>query len=346
VQQRHHDPSEGWGAGLIDRARGRTEPLATDTPPVRGARRARTWALAGCVAGLLLGTPVAVQAVGEGEPILGGARNPSPNETLEYAQETEILAETARDTYGTRQSNKGEGGGAIYGCRSELNTQSFRNLGDPAFSTPCLRANNLDTGKAFDLQVGEGNLGGVIQKTNDITTPFPNAVPFITNMGGVALGLNADRVDNLHAEQIIQEAVDRAGDGDGETPPEGTVPAGGGFLEVEARGAADYAEASRTCAEAGRRLAPANVLLAAAAADEIDLGNGEISSDVTTVLPIDLNEPLSPLLQAIDDALLGVFDAPQLDPATATGSYTRVDDGGSLAASNLSATNPYRCFVG
>ena len=28
-----------------------------------------------------------------------------------------------------------------------------------------------------------------------------------------------------------------------------------------------------------------------------------------------------------------------------TGSYTRVNDAGSLAASNLSATAPYRCFV-
>ena len=39
------------------------------------------------------------------------------------------------------------------------------------------------------------------------------------------------------------------------------------------------------------------------------------------------------------------FTPPELDPATITGSYTRVNDAGSLAASNLSATAPYRCFV-
>jgi hypothetical protein len=309
-----------------------------------------------CVLSLLLGTPIAVQAAGEGDPVEGGARNPDTNETLSLERETEIIAETGVDTYGTRQSNKGAGGGAIYGCRSTLDLQ---NIGDPAQSTPCIRANNLNDGKAFDLQVTNGNLGGVIQKTNDLGTPFPNAIPFITNMGGVALGLNSDRVDNLHAEQIITEAVNRAtgGDGDGGggdggggtgdgACPEGTVAAGGGCLETAARAAADYAAAARTCAQAGRRLAPANVLLSAAATEGIDLGDGEISSDVTTTLPIDLNEPLSPLIQAVND-LLGPLlgPLPELDPATVTGAYTRVSDTGSLAASNLSATAPYRCFA-
>ena len=304
-----------------------------------------------CVLSLLLGTPIAVQAAGEGDPVEGGARNPGTNETLALERETEIIAETAVDTYGTRQSNKGAGGGAIYGCRSTLDLQ---NIGDPAQSTPCIRANNLNDGKAFDLQVTNGNLGGVIQKTNDLGTPFPNAIPFITNMGGVALGLNSDRVDNLHAEQIITEAVNRAtggggggGDGGGTgggACPEGTVAAGGGCLETAARAAADYAAAARTCAQAGRRLAPANVLLSAAATEGIDLGDGEASSDVTTALPVDLNEPLSPLLDLLDTLLVG-FTPPELDPATVTGSYTRVNDAGSLAASNLSATAPYRCFV-
>jgi hypothetical protein len=302
-----------------------------------------------CVLSLLLGTPIAVQAAGEGDPVEGGARNPGANETLALERETEIIAETAVDTYGTRQSNKGAGGGAIYGCRSTLDLQ---NIGDPAQSTPCIRANNLNDGKAFDFQVGEGNLGGVIQKTNDLGTPFPNAIPFITNMGGIALGLNSDRVDNLHAEQIITEAVKRAtggggggGGGDAGACAEGTVAAGGGCLETAPRAAADYAAAARTCAQAGRRLAPANVLLSAAATDGVDLGDGEISSDVTTALPADLNEPLAPLIDAIDAALLGVLDVPELDPLTITGSYTRVNDAGSLAASNLSATAPYRCFV-
>jgi hypothetical protein len=224
-------------------------------------------------------------------------------------------------------------------------------------STPCIRANNLNDGKAFNLQVTNGNLGGVIQKTNDIRAQFPNSVPFITNMGGIALGLNSDRLDNLHAEQIITEAVERAtggggdapnggGGGGGEACPEGTTAAGGGCLETAPRAAADYAAASRTCAQAGRRLAPADVLLAAAAAAGIDLGDGEVSGDVTTILPADLNEPLSPLtdlLETLELPLVGdLLDAPvpDLDPLTITGSYTRVNDAGSLAASNLSATAP------
>ena len=355
MSHQEHDPGDAWANALLSE-RTAPQPAPARAREAAPARTGRTWAMTVCVLSLLLGTPIAVQAAGEGDPVEGGARNPGTNETLALERETEIIAETAVDTYGTRQSNKGAGGGAIYGCRSTLDLQ---NIGDPAQSTPCIRANNLNDGKAFDLQVTNGNLGGVIQKTNDLGTPFPNAIPFITNMGGIALGLNADRVDNLHAGQIITEAVNRAtggggggdggGDGGGGTGdgacPEGTVAAGGGCLETAARAAADYAAAARTCAQAGRRLAPANVLLSAAATEGIDLGDGEISSDVTTALPADLNEPLAPLIDAIDAALLGVLDVPELDPLTITGSYTRVNDAGSLAASNLSATAPYRCFV-
>jgi len=193
-----------------------------------------------CVLSLLLGTPIAAQAAGEGDPVEGGARNPGTNETLALERETEIIAEAVNRATGGGGGGGGTGGGAC---------------------------------------------------------------------------------------------------------PEGTVAAGGGCLETAARAAADYAAAARTCAQAGRRLAPANVLLSAAATEGIDLGDGEISSDVTTALPADLNEPLAPLIDAIDAALLGVLDVPELDPLTITGSYTRVNDAGSLAASNLSATAPYRCFV-
>lgn len=349
MTDREHDPGDAWADALLNE-RTAPKPASARAREAAPARTGRTWAMTVCVLSLLLGTPIAVQAAGEGDPVEGGARNPETNETLALERETEIIAETGVDTYGTRQSNKGTGGGAIYGCRSTLDLQ---NIGDPAQSTPCIRANNLNDGKAFDFQVGQGNLGGVIQKTNDLGTPFPNAIPFITNMGGIALGLNSDRVDNLHAEQIITEAVKRAtggggsgggGTGDGACA-EGTVAAGGGCLETAARAAADYAAAARTCAQAGRRLAPANVLLSAAATEGIALGDGEISSDVTTTLPIDLNEPLSPLIQAVNDLLSPLGPLPELDPATVTGAYTRVSDTGSLAASNLSATAPYRCFA-
>ena len=313
--------------------------------------------MAVCVLSLLLGTPIAVQAAGEGEPVEGGARNPSPNQTLSYERETEIIAETAIDTYGTRQSNKGAGGGAIYGCRSTLD---LGNIGDPAKSTPCIRANNLNDGKAFDLQVGEGNLGGVIQKTNNINQFFPNAAPFYTNMGAVALGLNSDRVDNMHAEQIITEAVRRAGGGgggggttnpnglgagDSGTCPAGTTAIADVCLETAPRAAADYAAASRTCAQAGRRLTQANVLLAAAAAEGIDLGGGEVSSDVTTPAPADLSGPLAPLIEAVNGLLGPLGPLPGLDPLTIPGSYTRVAESGEMAGSTLTTANPFRCFI-
>ena len=60
--------------------------------------------------------------------MLLGKRNPSNNPSLALSTETEIIANNS--TYGTRQSNKkdGDGGGAIYGCRSSLGNE------------PCVRA--------------------------------------------------------------------------------------------------------------------------------------------------------------------------------------------------------------
>jgi hypothetical protein len=116
-------------------------------------------------------TPVALGA-GEGEPIEGGVRNPDRGGDLRG--ETEIIANNG--TYGTRQSNKGSGGGAIYGCRSD---------GD---DEPCVRANNLRRGKAFEFETG-GNVAGSIRVGSDA------AQPFTTNGRGRVENLHADRVD-------------------------------------------------------------------------------------------------------------------------------------------------------
>ena len=77
---------------------------------------------------LAIGIPSVAMGFGEGRNLLLGKRNPSSNPTLALNTETEIIADTA--TYGTRQSNKkdGDGGGAIYGCRSSLGNE------------PCVRA--------------------------------------------------------------------------------------------------------------------------------------------------------------------------------------------------------------
>jgi hypothetical protein len=129
---------------------------------------------------------------GEGKPVIGGKRNPSSNKSLAYKQETGIL--TSNSTYGTRQSNKrkGDGGGAIYGCRSAPGRE------------PCLRGNNLENGRAFEFQATNGNEGGFIEVGSG--NPNTNAVPFNTNAAGRVANLNADRVDDLNADEIVAKA--------------------------------------------------------------------------------------------------------------------------------------------
>ena len=133
---------------------------------------------------MLLGTPLAFGA-GEGGPLSGGARNPSPNASVAYRAETQIIADTS--SYGTRRSNNG--GGAIYGCRSLPG-------GSLANNEPCIRANNLNTGLAFEFDTD----GTISAKPGDASKPF------ITNATGVATGLNADRVDGKHAADIVKDS--------------------------------------------------------------------------------------------------------------------------------------------
>jgi hypothetical protein len=134
-------------------------------------------------------------ATGEGKPLLGGARNPGSDTTKSLTKETQIIANVSK--YGTRQSNKSSsGGGAIYGCRSGAG-------GTAANNEPCIRANNLSNGLAFEFVATGGDTAGLIQ------TKDANGKPFTTNATGVATGLNADRVDSLDAEQIVTNA--RAG---------------------------------------------------------------------------------------------------------------------------------------
>ena len=87
-------------------------------------------------------------ASGEGQSVLGGQRNPTLSPSRTYSGETQIIASNA--TYGTRQSNKGTGGGAIYGCRAVAGS-----------SASCVRAVNLNQGTAFDF-VTSGTQGGRI----------------------------------------------------------------------------------------------------------------------------------------------------------------------------------------
>jgi len=140
---------------------------------------------------LAIGIPSVAIGFGEGRSLLLGKRNPSPNASRALNTETEIIA--SNGTYGTRQSNKrnGDGGGAIYGCRSDTGRE------------PCIRANNLKGGRAFEFDT-VGKEGGRIE-TGDV-----NGAPFTTNATGTATGLNADRVDG-------REAADFAAAGDFKT---------------------------------------------------------------------------------------------------------------------------------
>ena len=87
---------------------------------------------------LAIGIPSVAMGFGEGRSLILGKRNPAGHRTL--TKETQIIGNVS--TYATRQSNKkvGDGGGAIYGCRSKPGTE------------PCIRANNLKTGRAFEFE--------------------------------------------------------------------------------------------------------------------------------------------------------------------------------------------------
>jgi hypothetical protein len=156
------------------------------------------WLLASAIALGLLVTPFAV-AAGEHKPVQMGVRNPHSGAV---SRETQIIARSAVNTYGTRQSNLGAGGGAIYGCRTALG----QDPANPKQSTACIRANNLKNGEAFQFAGIGSSVIGVIQSGPVFSAPNPNAKPFITNATGIATGLNADMVDGMHAADIVKAA--------------------------------------------------------------------------------------------------------------------------------------------
>lgn len=153
------------------------------------------WILAASIAVAILVAPFAVaQSSLNGSSVKGGARNPSADQRQAYTKETEIIADTS--TYGTRQSNKSDnGGGAVYGCRSGLGGTEKNN-------EPCLRANNLQDGRAFEF----ASSGKNATEVGRITAQNPNAAPLTTNAVGVAVGFNADQVDGKSATDIVSDA--------------------------------------------------------------------------------------------------------------------------------------------
>lgn len=142
------------------------------------------WRRAAALSGLVLAitaAPVALAgglADAGGQPVRGGVKNPSSGG---YFQTTQIWANNA--SWGTRQSNLGSGGSAIYGCRS------------PKGGLPCLDADNLKGGPAFSF-ITTGTVGGSILVANS------SAAPFTTNGHGVATGLNANYLQGKQASEF------------------------------------------------------------------------------------------------------------------------------------------------
>jgi hypothetical protein len=171
-------------------------------------------------------SPFAVAATGD--VLRQGVRNSTST------QETQLvgrIAGTANSTggYTTRQSNLSTtGGGAFYGCRA----------GSPDASglaiEPCVRANNLSTGLAFEFNSTRGVSAGsiTVAKGGDTTKPFT------TNATGVATGLNADRVDSKSADQIVADAV-AAASRFADVAANGTLSGGRGVTSSAPQGTAD-----------------------------------------------------------------------------------------------------------
>jgi hypothetical protein len=142
---------------------------------------------------LALAAAIASQAMasGEGTNARLGVRNPSSGN---LSVQTQIIA--SNNNWGTRQSNKGSGGGAIYGCRSGPGANS------------CVRAVNLMNGIAFSFQSNSGTspVGSFVVGSSS-STVSTTVAPFTTNASGKVTNLNADMVDGQSASEIVAQAV-------------------------------------------------------------------------------------------------------------------------------------------
>jgi hypothetical protein len=136
-----------------------------------------------CALILAVGVPAVAVGAGEGRSLLGGKRNPASGD---LSRETQIISRNG--TYSTRQSNLGAGGGAIYGCRADAGNEE-----------PCVRANNLSDGRAFEYETGGKEAGEILVKD-------PTGVPFVTNATGKVANLNADKLDDKSAEDFAATA--------------------------------------------------------------------------------------------------------------------------------------------
>lgn len=208
-------------------------------------------------------TPVVVSAASSDDGPDANASGKKKNDPVQIQVRNRSTGETGLVTtstgYSMRLSNKqvGDGGGAIYGCRSTPTTEQ------------CLNADNLNTGQAFFFRTQKGNTAGRIEAAGGV-----NAKPFTTNATGVATGLNADQVDGQSSSDVQQAA--RAG----ANCPIGTASTGvGSCVESSVRPAAPFASAAQVCGTSNRRLPLVSELIAARAAG-VPVGDPELTESV------------------------------------------------------------------
>ena len=152
--------------------------------------------------GLLVICAAPFAGAATGDNLREGMRNGTTTKETEIV--SNIRATNAlKGGYSTRQSNLStDGGGAIYGCRSKAGGSAAK----PTPQNPCVRANNLSTGYAFEFNAANGDTAGLIS----VGPGGDSKKPFVTNATGVATGLNADEVDGLDAAQIVAAARTKA----------------------------------------------------------------------------------------------------------------------------------------
>jgi hypothetical protein len=245
-----------------------------------GVRAQGPWIFAAAILVALIVAPFA-GAFGDGSSVRGGARNPSPDARRAYSKETQIIANV--NSYGTRQSNKSDnGGGAVYGCRSGAG-------GTPKGNEPCIRANNLSSGLAFEFN----STNQAATQVGTITATNPNAAPFTTNAKGVATGLNADQVDGKNADDIVATA--QSSNKFAVVAADGSLSAGGRGAKAATRtGAgvynvdfdADVSKCSRTATIAGAT--PAEITTEAADADTVTVHTFDVGTSTAADHPFHL----------------------------------------------------------
>ena len=188
----------------------------------RGGRALHSLAAALVVTGLTVPLALAGEATREGSAVAAGnERGEAVQVGLRNRSDRETGLIASGDGYALRLSNvnRGDGGGAIFGCRAAAGRES------------CVNGDNLAGGQAFLFRSREGSSAGHFQVDG------PNAVPFTTNAGGMVQNLNAEMVGGLTAPQLLARAPQEAAAGPAGPPgPQG--PQGPAGSDAQFAGAA------------------------------------------------------------------------------------------------------------